>query len=220
MIHSKTERNIVCVIAKEQQAVCKTASVDRVKQTWRTRLNMHKCLKFFYKCLQLKETNSANAYPLNSNIRIEVAALLTVLNSIKWKSTAAAVTVTNISSKLLISRRWQLITIHTSGKYLEHTKCAHTCGYTHTVLKALHTTLFVNVLNGAMISFLGYSPCSLSQPSHLLIWFVIFSEMLRSVYLITTVITAVYTKYIYLKMLNGITFASRTKPIQHCNKLL
>lgn len=38
----------------------------------------------------------------------------------------AAVIVTNISSKLLISRLWQLITIHTSGKHLEHTKHAHT----------------------------------------------------------------------------------------------
>lgn len=47
---------------------------------------------------------------------------------------AAAVIVTNFSSELLISQRWQLITIHTSGKYLSmpgvHT---NTHGNTHTV---------------------------------------------------------------------------------------
>lgn len=62
----------------------------------------------------------------------------------------AAVIVTNISSKLLITRRWQLITIHTPGKYLGHTECTHTHSFTLTVSKAvisLYASVFVNLLN-------------------------------------------------------------------------
>lgn len=72
-------------------------------------------------CVELERTDTSCR-----DLRIGVPAALPCACEYQVEiHSAAAVIVTNFSSELLISQRWQLITIHTSGKYLEHARSAH-----------------------------------------------------------------------------------------------
>lgn len=116
LLHSKTEGSTVCVIAKEKQIVGKTASVELIKWKWQTKLIIQKHLNLSYswkwfeiekvngKCLLIQQIHKKRGVcrrDCASQYQVEIHA-------------AAAVTVSNISSKLLISRRWQLVSSHFS----------------------------------------------------------------------------------------------------------
>lgn len=57
VIHSKTERNIVCVGAEEKQIVCKTVNENLVKWKWPTNVNTQKRVNELHKCFELTETD-------------------------------------------------------------------------------------------------------------------------------------------------------------------
>lgn len=116
------------VVAKEQQIVCKSASVDLVKWKWRTKVNMQKCLNKFCKCFELKEDKLLFIQQKHEH-RVCLQSPLCFQKFRVEIHGAAAVIATSISSKLLISQCWQHITVHTSGKYLEHTWQIERCGY-------------------------------------------------------------------------------------------